>query len=178
LLVQLDEAVRRPGESAVLHLADAPALAPGTHALRIAGEDGRDRVVLELPITVDKAGFSLRAGTPLQQVIAGGEVVYALDVAAHLGWTGPVTLRVDDALLAAGIAAAFRLTGAGVRATMAEIVVTPPQRVYLAVTTTRTVAMGSYAISLLGLAGEQAHALDLWLDVGEQPAVHLPLIRK
>jgi hypothetical protein len=171
-----------PGQSFALTLQDTEVLCGGEHTLHIIGEDGRNVHDLALPLTVAKRDFGLFADEASLRVVPGSSAVFALDVTVSIEWSQPVTLSVDASQLPPGSTAALSVEPPTSPPTseVAEITVTPPDQVYLAVTVLQNAPRQAYRVTVYGDSEGRRHWVDLRLEVYEleKMYIYLPIIMK
>ncbi|MCI0644019.1 MAG: hypothetical protein L0346_03955, partial [Chloroflexi bacterium] len=100
--------------------------------------------------------FTLSADAYTQQICAGDDAVYDLDVGSLLGYSDSVTLSAS-------------LNPAGTTTNFSVNPVTPPGSSQLTVGNTGSLAAGTYSVQVTGTAPTSTHALGLGLSVTTAP---------
>ena len=195
--------VVRPGENVTLVLTDTHISGQGKYELHILAEDGENTQDFSLMLTLWEPEFGIEAAEPRLTALAGEMAAFALDVTAQNGWTHPVTLSLDAQYVPPQTAVGFLelppsskaicsddFSRPGTSATevattsqamQAEITVTPPTRVFLAVVTTPNTPEGLYLLRVNGEGGELERSLLVKLEVREERILYwlyLPVVMK
>jgi len=191
-----------PGMNVTLTLTDTHISKHGQYQLHVLGEDGENTVDVNLVLAIVEPEFDIASLDRRLQVWAGEVAVFALDVIPQNGWSKPVTLTLDAHTIPMQTAVGFLempssppippklalskvegLRGQGgqeaQQAIPAQIVVTPPRRVFLVVVTTPNTPQGLYLLRVYGEGGQIQRSVWLGLQVREaERRLYLPLLLK
>jgi hypothetical protein len=126
---------------------------PGTYALTITATSGSLTETTTATLIVTGANFTLSATPEFVSIAPGGSAAYSVTATALSGFTGTVTLSLPG--LPTDATAAFNptsISGAGGSST-------------LTITTTTSIAVGDYSLSVTGASGNITQTAPLDLDV-------------
>jgi hypothetical protein len=144
--------------SSTLAVTTASSLAPGTYALTVTGQSGSVTHTAAVNLVVaPPPDFSLAASPSSRTVSPGGTVSYTVSVGALNGFTGAVALTLSG------------LTASQATWSFSSASVNAPGTSTLAITTSISIAAGTYALSITGSGGGKTHSASVSLVVPQAP---------
>ncbi len=160
LLYRLSDSIVPVGGNTTLILTDTDRLANGTYTLHLTGRDGIQTRHLDIPLTVEKPGFSLSTPQVREVGLYSETITYTLNLSGYM-WDEPVTLSLDNPVHGSTVGF-VKAPGTPPTGTVS---VTVPAQVYLVARITPDAGEGTYRLNMRAASDGQEQTLPLELVV-------------